>query len=104
MADGGIGRRSSRRSPPWRSAIAPAAASETRPPAQTPRHRRKALLEHAARSRLGAEMVDQDPALQVDNARDRCRRPQTSARTTCYWVRLWPGLAIDRTPNSAAPH
>src|SRR5262245_10609136 len=34
--------------------------AEFRPPAQPPRDRRKALLEHAPRPRLGAEMVDQN--------------------------------------------
>src|SRR5262249_58270504 len=34
--------------------------AEFRLPAQPPRDRRKALLEHAPRPRLGAEMVDQD--------------------------------------------
>src|SRR5262249_15353083 len=34
--------------------------AEFRPPAEPSCHRRKALLEHAARPGLGAEMVDQD--------------------------------------------
>src|SRR5262249_27283209 len=53
----------------------PPLPAESRPPAQPTRDRRKALLEHAPRPRLGAEMVDQnDFAARLGHARKLVER------------------------------
>src|SRR5215472_3273912 len=49
--------------------------AEFRPPPESPRHRRKALLEDAPRPRLGAEMVDEDDlATRLGHARKLVER------------------------------